>query len=156
MISRALVAKVGRMMLNYTGGTAALACCLAVLLATSAVAQTEAKVAERLRTDPYMTPAFTGRILPEPKLAEYGSEFFSLEKAGILLGKGVTKGDARLALLVERITQYGGGCEIVASPQAECCGRLRRPGARRRSGSLRLNWANRCERSWARRSAPSC
>lgn len=91
-----------------------------LIAAGIAPAENTNTVAERLKTDPFMMPCYNGRILPEPRQAEYGADFCPLDKAGILLGKGVEASDARLALLLERITQYGGAYEFIASPKAEC------------------------------------
>ncbi|MDD5677194.1 MAG: beta-N-acetylglucosaminidase domain-containing protein [Kiritimatiellae bacterium] len=65
-------------------------------------------VADRLKSDPLMTPYYTGEIYPQPKQALYGPGFYSLANAGILLGQGIATNDARLRLLTERIQKYGG------------------------------------------------
>ncbi|MDD5679053.1 MAG: beta-N-acetylglucosaminidase domain-containing protein [Kiritimatiellae bacterium] len=79
-----------------------------------------AKVRDRLATDPYMIPFYTGAILPKPQIVAYSQEFYSLDNAGILAGRDVVPDDPRLKILLNRITQYGGNYKIVASLDNDC------------------------------------
>ena len=65
-------------------------------------------------------PYYTGRILPTPKQAVYGTEFRSLATTGILLARGMATNDARIALLAERIERYGGTVKILPSLADGC------------------------------------
>ncbi|MDD5678246.1 MAG: beta-N-acetylglucosaminidase domain-containing protein [Kiritimatiellae bacterium] len=70
------------------------------------------KVRERLKTDPFMVPFYTGKILPAPQKVTYTDTFVPLEKTGIILGKGLAENDPRIKLLLNRISQYGGAYEF--------------------------------------------
>jgi hypothetical protein len=98
--------------------------CIVLLMAMAVMAtaaeNTAESVEDRLRNDPYMIPFYTGKVLPFPREVVDHAEFYPLADAGILLGGGIAADDARLRLLLNRITQYGGAYKFVDTPDADC------------------------------------
>jgi hypothetical protein len=74
------------------------------------------EVKERLRTDPFMMPYYTGRIFPTPQSAAYRDQYLPLNRTAIVVGKEVENAPVLAKLLTDRISRYGGSAEVVASP----------------------------------------
>jgi len=65
-------------------------------------------------------PYYTGTVYPPPKSARYGDAFLPLGRTGVVLGKGIVRNDARVALLAERIERFGGSVDVLESPDSPC------------------------------------
>lgn len=59
---------------------------------------------------------YNGDVFPNPKHAKYFDRFLPLGKVGMVLGAELSRDDARLALLVERIRRHGGTVEFAGAP----------------------------------------
>ncbi len=68
----------------------------------------------------YMVPFHTGRLFPTPQKAEYLDAFVPLSEVAIVLGHGVGEDDPRLALLLERISRYGGRAHVTSTITGDC------------------------------------
>ena len=78
------------------------------------------EIPESRRSSEFDVPYYTGKVYPTPQTAHYQDGFVPLLKAGLLLGNDVAPDDARVALLIERVTRTGGTVEIVKSPKDPC------------------------------------
>jgi len=79
-----------------------------------------AELPDTITTDSRAVPFYTGTVYPTPQQATYGDTMLPLNNVGLLLGEGIDTGDARVALLLERINRYGGKARIVSSTDEPC------------------------------------
>ncbi len=70
--------------------------------------------------DPCRMPFYTGVILPTPQQVTYKDDFFPLDRAAVVVGRGVQPADAFVRVLRDRIERYGGKLRVAASPDVEC------------------------------------
>ncbi|MCX7918343.1 MAG: beta-N-acetylglucosaminidase domain-containing protein [bacterium] len=62
----------------------------------------------------FQIPYYTGTILPTPQKVTYYDEYIPLTHTGIYLGKGITKEDPRIEMLIKRIIENGGQVEFIS------------------------------------------
>ena len=93
----------------------------AILTALTASKVSGAEEATVGRNSPqFDVPYYTGTVYPPPKSARYGDAFLPLGRTGVVLGKGIARNDARVALLAERIKRFGGAVDVLESPDSPC------------------------------------
>ncbi|NLB55773.1 MAG: hypothetical protein GX811_08430, partial [Lentisphaerae bacterium] len=73
-------------------------------------------VLDRLASDPLMVPYYTGKVLPTPQKVVYRDEYFPLKRVAVVVGDDLENPVPIIAILRERIEQYGGQVRVTRNP----------------------------------------